>query len=278
MPSLSRTAKLSKAPKDYAVGKLVLVPTPLDQGGKLHPVPLELLGEQWTRPEVIICVEELKVARRRWVGWGLPREALEVLYPFNEHNQQSCEEELLGHLRKGGVVYLMSDGGLPAFCDPGQQLVGRCHDEGILVTATPFEHSVALALAMSGFPSQRYVFEGFPPRSTPNRRRFFKELSPRRELIVLMDTPYRLHKVLEEVAAVMPQRVVFLACDLGRESEVCQRGTAGEILFQYRGSVRETLFFVSALIRAGWPHCRRDLRPLPVLQAFVVYPVFGFED
>ena len=216
-------------------GKLVLVPTPIAEGGALHPSAWQLLHDQWQLPSVIIGVEELKVARRRWCHWGLPREALDRMLPFNEHNQNEQQEDLLSHLRGGGVLYLMSDGGLPAFCDPGQDLVSRCHDEGFMVTATPFDHSVALALALSGFPLKRYLFEGFPPRSPGPRQRFFKALARQKELTVLMDTPYRLGKVLKEVYDGMPERLLFLAYRLGEKEEFCLRRQAQELWPKLKG-------------------------------------------
>ena len=228
-------------------GKLVLVPTPIAEGVALHPQAWQFLHDQWRLPSVIIGVEELKVARRRWCYWGLPREALDRMVPFNEHNQKGQEGEFLSHLQQGGVLYLMSDGGLPVFCDPGQDLVSRCHDEGITVTATPFDHSVALALALSGFPLNRYLFEGFPPRSPGPRQQFFKALAKQKELTVLMDTPYRLEKVLKEVHDRMPKRLLFLAYRLGQKEELCLRGQAQELCPPFKGLKGEFILCLGPL-------------------------------
>ena len=106
--------------------------------------------------------------------------------------------------------------------------MARCHQHAIKVTATPFPHSMALAIALSGFPHQRYICEGFPPRSPAARRDFFHRLARQRDLTVIMDTPYRLPKVLKEVSDSMPKREVFLACNLGSSREWCRRSLARE--------------------------------------------------
>ena len=147
--------------------------------------------------------------------------------------RESKRRGLMAHLKGGGRLYLMSDGGLPAFCDPGQRLISRCHGEGIVVTATAFHHSVALALALSGFPMRRYIFEGFPPRETRERRVFYERLARQREVTVFMDTPYRLEKVLLEVGEVMPKRMVFLARNLGHQEQLCLRALGAELPGRY---------------------------------------------
>ena len=229
------------------LGKLVLVPTPIAPEGMLHPTAQQLLQEQWMLDQVMICIEEPKAARRRWLHWGLPRAAIASLHPFNEHNQDRMEASLLDHLSQGGTLYLMSDGGLPAFCDPGQSLISQCHDRAMTVTATPFDHSVALALALSGFPLKRYIFEGFPPRSPGERRQFFARLAGQQSLTVVMDTPYRLGKVLREAAAAMGERTAFLACQLGQGGEVCRREQMFRLWEQFGDARGEFILCLAAV-------------------------------
>jgi 16S rRNA (cytidine1402-2'-O)-methyltransferase len=102
---------------------LILVPTPLQDDLPLETVALKLLLENCLKENVLLLVEEHKVARQRWLKWGLPREAIEKFVLFNEHTQKETMSDVLKKLKTGMEVYLLSDCGLPAFCDPGQVLV-----------------------------------------------------------------------------------------------------------------------------------------------------------
>jgi 16S rRNA (cytidine1402-2'-O)-methyltransferase len=119
-------------------GLLTLIPTPLKEDLPLEPIALALLQRVSIDPNVTILVEEHKVARQRWLKWGLPREVIERFVLFNEHTVREVEAEILEKLKSGKEAVLFSDGGLPAFCDPGQSLVNRCHEKSIKVTSTRF--------------------------------------------------------------------------------------------------------------------------------------------
>lgn len=208
---------------------LVLVPTPIQDEHPLESMALELLKRDCLLDSVIICVEEHKVARQRWLRWGLPRECIDKFVLFNEHTQDKIQSDLIAELKTGKTLYLLSDCGLPAFCDPGQKLVDACHRNSIKVTSTPFPNSIALALALSGFPHQSFVFSGFVPLKDPERENWLKQELKRPETLILMETPYRLGKLLEEMQKLNTQRQVFLACDLNGTAELLLRGTAAQL-------------------------------------------------
>ncbi len=208
---------------------LTLIPTPLQDDLPLETVALKILSEKALLENTLLLVEEHKVARQRWLKWGLPREAIERFVLFNEHTQKNELPEVLKKLKSGMDVYLLSDCGLPAFCDPGQNLVDACHKQGIKVTSTPFPNSIALAVSLSGFPHDTFVFSGFVPVKEPERTQWMKKELKRPETLIWMETPYRLKKVLEELAALEGKREVFLALDLGSPSEELRRGKADRI-------------------------------------------------
>lgn len=208
---------------------LTLIPTPLQDDLPLETVALKILHENALKENTLLLVEEHKVARQRWLKWGLPREAIERFVLFNEHSQKTELPEVLKKLKAGMDVYLLSDCGLPAFCDPGQNLVDACHKQGIKVTATPFPNSIALAVSLSGFSHDTFVFSGFVPVKEPERTQWMKKELKRPETLIWMETPYRLKKILEELAALEGKREVFLALDLGSPSEELRRGKADRI-------------------------------------------------
>ena len=212
------------------MGRLVLVPTPIYEELPLEPVALNLLKEDALKEDIILLIEEHKVARQRWLRWGLPREAIEKFIVFNEHTQKDLAKEIIEKLKSPkGTAYLLSDCGLPAFCDPGQVLVDLCHRNKIKVSATPFPNSIALALALSGFKHDRFMFCGFVPQKNPDRTQWLKSELKRSETLIMMETPYRLNKFLEELSNLGTKRELFLGMDLGSPEECLLRGSAQEL-------------------------------------------------
>lgn len=210
-------------------GTLYLVPTPISDE---HALPVETLQALQAIAEklheddgAIMLVEEARAARRRWLRFGLPREGIEHFFLYNEHNQKTAITELIGQLQKGRDLYLMSDCGLPAFCDPGRHLVWAAHQQNISVRSLPFANSVLLALALSGLPHERFEFLGFVPRQEEDTQRLLKEAFSRPKTYILMDTPYRAKKLLQQLAAVaegckaLTNWNYFLGCDLLKPSE-----------------------------------------------------------
>lgn len=206
---------------------LTLIPTPLKEELPLEPQALALLQAVAVDEQYWILVEELKVGRQRWLRWGLPRESIERFRAFNEHSVEALEGEVIKHLKAGGKAVLMSDGGLPAFCDPGQSLVNRCHQNKVTVTATSFPNSIALALALSGFSHRQFLFRGFLPQKE-GRDAALKDLWSAPLTQILMDTPYRRQRLLEELLQHRPasqkKRRVFIALELNGSQELLVQG------------------------------------------------------
>lgn len=226
---------------------LVLIPTPLQDDHPLESVALARLKEDCLKENVTLLVEEHKVGRQRWLKWGLPREAIERFVLFNEHTRDEATPEIVKKLKSGQTVYLLSDCGLPAFCDPGQELVDLCHRRGIRVTATPFPNSIALAIALSGFSHRSFIFSGFVPVKNPERENWMKGELRRKETQVWMETPYRLKKLLEELEKLSPKRELFLGMDLGGSEEKLLRGEAHVLNAQVsEGEKREFVLVISS--------------------------------
>lgn len=215
------------------MGALILVPTPLQDTTPLEPVALQRLKERCLDEDVLILVEEHKVARRRWLNWDLPREAIEKFILVNEHTQEKLKSEIIKDLKKGKTAFLLSDTGLPAFCDPGQTLVELAHRSGVKVTSTPFPNSIALAVALSGFPHGQFYFSGFIPLKEPERKEWMKSELKKSQMLIWMETPYRLKKLLGELVELKLKREIFLGLDLGGEDETNFRGSAEEFLKRY---------------------------------------------
>lgn len=210
--------------------KLVLIPTPIDETLPLETVAREYLLEHCMNDDFVVLVEEHKVARQRWIKWALPREAIDRFVVFNEHTQAESQAEVLKLLQSGKTLAIMSDGGLPAFCDPGQKLVKACHEQGIKVSSTPFPNSIALALAMSGIDHSRFTFAGFLSTEQTERKKQLDELAARNETIVMMDTPYRLKALLSDVGlSRLKGRKFYIAANLNSADEKTAYGSFADL-------------------------------------------------
>ncbi len=213
------------------MGSLVLVPTPIHDPLPLEPEALALLQKIALDPDWTLLVEELKTARTRWLRWGLPREAIARFVTLNEHDQADSTRKVLESLKKGGSAVLISDCGLPAFCDPGRVLIDACHQAGVRVTSTPFPNSIALAVALSGFPHEQFFFAGFLPADSAGRKLALDRLSRIEETLVMMDTPYRFRALLEDIAkSKLQNRLVFIATGLNSPAERLFRGSPADLL------------------------------------------------
>ena len=209
-------------------GVLTLIPTPIDDQSPLEAVALARCQKAFDDGD-IICVEEVNEGRRRWLRFGLPKEAIESFVLYNEHTRDEECGRLIKELNKGKNVILMSDCGLPAFCDPGQDLVNRCHNSGIKVTSAPFANSIALAIALSGFDHSRFVFEGFVSNKSDSRSKELKRIALSPDVSVVMDTPYRMKKLLEEFTKYCPDRMAFLGVELNQENEKLFRASFSKL-------------------------------------------------
>ncbi len=231
-------------------GKLVLIPTPLDNSLPLHPENLRILEEACSHPEKsIFLLEEPKSSRRRWISWGLDRSFIEAFRYFNEHNQREDSLELISEMKTGKNVFLMSDEGIPVFCDPGTLLVNLCYEHGILVDSGVFCNSLMLALSLSGFKIDRFEFLGFPPVKSTERKSWFKEMAQSKKCTALMDTAYRLNKTLIEIQETGCNDQFLLACDLNRAGQVLIRGRISDIIKRYDGSKRDFVLIKQGHVR-----------------------------
>ena len=185
-------------------GKLYLIPSPLGENAPAEVIPAPVLE----RLSSIDCfvVEEVRTARRYLSRAGLKGhiEGLEF-HELNEHTPLS-EIAPLVHLFDGGRdVGLISEAGLPAVADPGAQLVGLCHREGIEVVPLEGPSSLMLALMASGLNGQSFAFVGYIPAKTEERRAAIKRLEKRsaaeHQTQILIETPYRNDALLADLAS-----------------------------------------------------------------------------
>jgi 16S rRNA (cytidine1402-2'-O)-methyltransferase len=209
-------------------GKLYLVSTPI---GNYEDITLRAL-KVLKSVDFIIC-EEFKEARRLLSNYEIQKE----LFQANEHNEKEFAMELLLKLSNGESAALISDCGAPLFSDPGHILVDMCISGGIEVIPIAGANSLILALMGSGLDFEKFYYYGWlSPKKELRQQELFR-LKKINELIVLLDTPYRLKSVLADIVKMFGKsQSVVVAFDLTMKTEHFYRGSAESILKQVEKS------------------------------------------
>jgi 16S rRNA (cytidine1402-2'-O)-methyltransferase len=201
---------------------LVLVGTPIGNLGDLAPrVVAEL------RNATIIAAEDTRRTRQLLTHAGVS--AGGRLRAVHAHNEREGAEWVTRAVAGGARVVYATDAGMPGISDPGAQLVRACIDAGLPVEVVPGPSAVLTALVLSGFPADRFVFEGFPPRKGVARRELFEQLAAEARPVVLFEAPSRVAATLRDLSvACGPLREVAVARELTKLHEEVWRGTLAE--------------------------------------------------
>jgi 16S rRNA (cytidine1402-2'-O)-methyltransferase len=223
----------------------------------------------------VIAAEDTRRVRRLAAALGVHLTGRIVSYYDDVEARRA--ETLLADLQAGQDVLLVTDAGMPGVSDPGYRLVAAAAQAGLRVTALPGPSAVTTALAVSGLPTDRFVFEGFPPRRAGERSRRFAELATEHRTLIFFESPRRLASTLTELAAAFGgDRRAAVCRELTKTHEEIRRGslaaltdwagqgTLGEITVVVEGArgedgpvpVEEAVRQVAERVEAGEP--RRD--------------------
>lgn len=204
------------------MSKLYLVATPIGNYDDITLRALNILKEC----NFIIC-EEFKEARRLLSHYKIEKELLQV----NEHNEKEAANDILLRLISGENAALISDCGTPLFSDPGHLLVEICISQNIEVVPVPGANSLLPALTGSGIDCEKFYYYGWLSPKTEERRLELSRLKFIKSVIVILDTPYRLRKTLEDVVSTFGANTnVCLAYQLTMKNEFFFRGKAMDVL------------------------------------------------
>ena len=154
------------------------------------------------------------------------------LWSYHEHNAQKVRPEILARLQQGATVALISDAGMPLVSDPGYRLVKEAVELGIPVTACPGPSAVLTGLALSGLPTDRFLFAGFVPQKQGERKKLFAEFAKLKATLIFFESPHRIIETLHDLATALPGRHVAVTRELTKLHEEVLRGAAAEIATQ----------------------------------------------
>ena len=195
----------------------------------------------------IIAAEDTRRLRRfaARAGIRLGGQTGARIVSYYDANESRRAEELLRDLRAGHDVLVVTDAGMPGVSDPGYRLVTACVEAGVRVTAVPGPSAVTTALVLSGLPTDRFCFEGFPPRKGTAGR--LAELAAERRTMVFFESPHRLAATLAAMAeAFGPKRRAAVCRELTKTHEEVRRAPLAELAEWARGEVRGEITVVVA--------------------------------
>ena len=151
---------------------------------------------------------------------------------FHEHNEDRAGERILGLLRSGSSVALVTDAGTPGISDPGYSLVRRVLDAAVEVTMIPGPAALVMAVVLSGLPLHSFTFRGFPPRKSGARQRWLAIDQESPHTLVFYESPHRLAGLLADALVVYGDRPAALANDLTKLYEAVTRAPLSALLAQ----------------------------------------------
>lgn len=175
--------------------------------------------------DFIIC-EEYKVARRLLKQLNIEKE----LISLNEHNEKQNAPLIIEQLKNGKSGALISDTGTPIFSDPGHYLINLAIANQIPISIVPGPDSLIPSLITSGFDISKFYFAGWLSPKKIERKKELKDLTKIKRTIAIMETPYRLKQLIEDIEEVFGKEIeISLSCDLTTEREKIIRGKLKEI-------------------------------------------------
>ncbi len=214
---------------------LYVVSTPIGNLGDITHRAVEVLKSV----DLIAC-EDTRRTKILCEAYGIKK----PLCSYYEYNKIVRGEYLMGLLGEGKAIALVSDAGTPGISDPGFNLIRSALDAGIPVTPIPGPTALISALSASGFPANRFFFEGFLPVKSAARKKRLRELAVFRATIVAYESPHRILSALEDMGEVLGERPMAVVREITKKFEEVLRGDAAGIAAQLRRRPRPKGEFV----------------------------------
>ena len=208
-------------------GTLYLVGTPIGNLGDFSPRAAETLQNV-----DFIAAEDTRVTLKLMNHFGIKKQ----LISYYEHNKAESAAVIIPRLLGGESCALVTDAGMPAISDPGEDLVRQCAEAGIPIASVPGPSAVVTALAMSGLPTQRFTFEGFLSTSGKSRREHLASLKEEKRTMVIYEAPHKLVETLSDLLDTLGDRDVALCRELTKLHEETMRTTLAEAVTYYENS------------------------------------------
>lgn len=200
-------------------GKLYVVGTPIGNLEDMSPRAVRVLGEA-----DFIAAEDTRVTVKLLNHFDIKKEMLS----YYEHNKNSKGNLIIERILRGESCALVSDAGMPAISDPGEDLVRQAHEEGITVESVPGPSALVTALAISGMESGRFCFEGFLSVNKISRKKHLDELKNESRTMIFYEAPHKLNATLNDMLKAFGDRKIALVRELTKIHETVFNTTLSE--------------------------------------------------
>lgn len=197
-------------------GKLYVVGTPIGNLEDFSPRAVRILSEV-----DFIAAEDTRVTLKLLNHFEIKK----PLLAYFEHNKQEQGKNVIARLLSGETCALVTDAGMPAISDPGEDLVRACHENGIEIESVPGPVAFATALAVSGMPSGRFCFEGFLSVNKPSRLEHLKEIKNEKRTLIFYEAPHKLLRTLSDLLDTLGDRNIAVVRELTKIHETVFRTT-----------------------------------------------------
>ena len=216
--------------------RLYLVPTPIGNLGDITIRAIEVL-----KSVDLILAEDTRTSGVLLKHYDITTQ----MQSFHMHNEHKKVDRVIEELQNGKIMALISDAGTPGISDPGFLLTRAAVAQGIEIEALPGATAFVPALVKSGFPTDRFVFEGFLPQKKGRQTRL-KLLAEEPRTIVLYESPHRLLKVLKELKENVVDRQISVSRELTKKFEETRTGNVDEVLtyFEAKPSIKGEIVVV----------------------------------
>lgn len=228
------------------MSKLYIVPTPIGNLDDITLRAVKILSEV-----DVILAEDTRTSAFLLKHLGIEKKMMSH-HKFNEH---ATVEMVASRIEAGENIALISDAGTPGISDPGFLLVRTCVEAGIEVETLPGATALIPALVQSGFPCDRFCFEGFLPQKKGRNKRL-QQLVEEKRTMIFYESPYRVVKTLKQLAELMgEERMVSVSRELTKKFEETVRGTLGEVIGHFQKKEPKGEFVI---VLAGMPE-KKDI-------------------
>jgi 16S rRNA (cytidine1402-2'-O)-methyltransferase len=202
-------------------GSLYLVATPI---GNLEDMTFRAI--RMLKEVDLIAAEDTRQTRKLLTHFEISTR----IVSYHEHNKRASGPELIRLLLEGQSIALVSDAGLPAISDPGADLVREAAQHNIPVIPIPGANAALSALIMSGLPTERFLFAGFPPRERKSLLKWLKDMQAQKGTLLFYESPHRITKTLEALQESLGDRSIACARELTKRHEEVIRGRVSECI------------------------------------------------
>ena len=205
-------------------GKLYVVGTPIGNLGDMSPRAVEVLGSV-----DFIAAEDTRVTVKLLNHFGIKT----PMVSYHEHNKQSKNEWIADRIINGETCAIVTDAGMPAISDPGEDLVRHCRERDVEVESVPGPSALITALAISGMPSGRFCFEGFLSVAKQSRFEHLEAVKQETRTMIFYEAPHKLLATLKDMLNYFGDREIALVKELTKLHKNCERTTLNAAVEKY---------------------------------------------